>query len=259
MRLFTLLLALLAAASYAEEVDVELFLAVDMSQSMSFDELDLQRQGYAAALTSPDVLDTIRRGPLGVIAVTYVEWAGVGRMRTIVPWTRLATAADAAAIAEEIATNFETTRRGTSMSSVMLHVAQSFETNGFQGLRHVLDISGDGPNNTGPRVTDARDHLLSRGIVINGLPLMPHGRVWDEWSIPDLDRYYTECVIGGPGAFVVPVRDWDEFSGALRRKLVLELASNPAPPERLWTTTAYDCLIGERIWHRNMRQDFFSQ
>ncbi|WP_316297873.1 DUF1194 domain-containing protein [Aliisedimentitalea sp. MJ-SS2] len=254
-----MILCVLASVSYAEEVDVELFLAVDMSQSMSFEELDLQRQGYAAALTSPEVLHAIERGPLGKIAITYVEWAGVGRMRTIVPWTRLDTPDDAAEIAEEIATNFETTQRGTSMSSVMFFAANSFEANKFRGLRKVLDISGDGPNNTGPPVAPTRDRLLTQGIIINGLPLMPHGRAWDEWSIPDLDLYYAECVIGGPGAFVLPVRDWSEFSRAVRRKLVLELAARPAQPERLWRSRSYDCLVGEKIWHRNMRLDFFSR
>ena len=234
-------------AACAEEVDVELFLAVDISQSMSYDELDIQRQGYASALVSEEVLGAIASGPLGVIALTYVEWAGVGRSRTVVPWTRLATRQDAEVIAGIIAANFETTRRGTSISSVMLLAEKSMETNEFNGLRRVLDISGDGPNNTGPPVTLTRDRLLAKGITINGLPLMTREAASDIWGVPDLDAYFLNCVIGGPAAFVVPVRDWPEFPAAIRRKLVLELSwAPPAGASKFWRAAGYDCLIGEK-------------
>lgn len=248
------LLALLAAPLRAEEVDLELFLAVDVSQSMSFDELDLQRQGYVAALLSPRVMDAIRGGLLGAVAITYVEWAGTGSHKVIVPWTRVETLKDMAGVAELIASNFENPRKRTSISSILLAAENSIDTNNFKGLRRVIDISGDGPNNMGPPVTTARDRVLSKGIVINGLPLMMPGRSADIWGLPDLDRYYGECVIGGPGAFVLPVHRWEEFTDAIRRKLVLEIAA-VAPPgpavARPIPASAYDCFTGETIWERN--------
>ena len=209
MRAFTFLLAaiassLLAPPLHAEEVDVELFLAVDVSRSMTPQELDIQRQGYASALTSPEVTDAIGRGLIGAIAVTYVEWAGSHSQTVIVPWTRLSTPEEAAAIAEIITSNFETPRRLTSISAILGHAARSIESNDFQGLRRVIDVSGDGPNNSGPPVTSARDAVLEKGIVINGLPLMTRDGFSDHWGIPDLDAYYANCVIGGPGSFAFP-------------------------------------------------------
>ncbi|MEZ5714465.1 MAG: DUF1194 domain-containing protein [Paracoccaceae bacterium] len=254
MRALLFLLALLAAPLMAEEVDLELFLAVDVSQSMSFDELDLQRQGYVAALLSPRVMDAIRGGMLGTIALTYVEWAGAGSHKVIVPWTRVETLEDMSGVAELIASNFENPRKRTSISSILLAAENSIDTNDFKGLRRVIDISGDGPNNMGPPVTAARDRVLSQGIVINGLPLMMPGKSADIWGIPDLDRYYAECVTGGPGAFVLPVHRWEEFTDAIRRKLVLEIAGlvplRHAEPRPI-PVSAYNCFIGETIWERN--------
>ncbi|APX11717.1 DUF1194 domain-containing protein [Tateyamaria omphalii] len=262
MRLFLLLLAWLATAVHAEdriEVDVELFLAVDVSRSMQPYELEIQRRGYAAALKSPEVQDAIADGFLGRIAVTYVEWAGAYHQREIVPWTLLATAEDSAEVAARITAHFDQAMRRTSISSALTYAAESIETNAFDGLRRVIDVSGDGPNNVGIPVTRARDAVLARGITINGLPLMTQDNgIMARWNIADLDAYYTACVIGGAGAFVVPVTDWSEFEDAVRRKLVLEIAGQPA---RLWqaqvrSTAPYNCLIGEEIWERN--RDIFA-
>lgn len=259
MRMFAFLFALLALPLRAEEVDIELFLAVDVSRSMSFEELEIQRQGYAAALTSPEVLDAISRGLIGAIAVTYVEWAGSNSQKVIVPWTRLSTRADAEKIAAIITSNFETPLRRTSISTVLLTAEESIKKNKFEGLRRIVDISGDGPNNMGPPVQLARNKLLQSGIIINGLPLMIGPDPHDEWGIADLDVYFRECVIGGPGSFVIPVRRWDEFAPALRRKLILEIAGHvPARSgstrfgaQRLIRVAGYDCAIGEAIYERN--------
>ncbi|MBY5932289.1 DUF1194 domain-containing protein [Tateyamaria omphalii] len=262
MRFLVFLLVWFAASVRAEnlvEVDVELFLAVDVSRSMQPYELEIQRRGYAAALQSPEVQDAIGRGFLGRIAITYVEWAGAYHQRTIVPWTVLATPEDAARIAGRITAHFDQGMRRTSISSALTYAAESIDNNTFEGLRRVIDVSGDGPNNMGVPVTRARDEVLARGITINGLPLMTQDEgIMARWNIPDLDVYYTACVIGGSGAFVVPVTDWSEFEDAVRRKLVLEIAGQPAT---LWqaqvrSAASYNCLIGEEIWEQN--RDIFA-
>ena len=235
------------------EVDVELFLAVDVSRSMSPDELEIQRRGYADALTHPEVLAAINHGMLGRIAVTYVEWAGDYAQREVVPWSLLANAADARRIADQIAATQTEGLYRTSISSVLLHAGTTFEGNGFEGLRRVIDVSGDGPNNQGLPVTQARDRVLAEGIIINGLPLMTRDALDRVFGIEDLDDYYRNCVIGGPGSFVVPVLEWSEFADAVKRKLILEIASRPARLHlaQLKDSAPYDCLIGEKLWERN--------
>lgn len=257
--LFVLICALPVHAQERTEVDVELFLAVDVSRSMQPFELEIQRRGYAAALVSPEVQAAIAGGMLGRIAITYVEWAGASSQRTVVPWTLLESPEQALAIAAQITAHFDSALRRTSISGVIDHAAVSIDANAFDGLRRVIDVSGDGPNNVGDPVTAARDRALAQGITINGLPLMTQGDdITSRWNIPDLDAYYTACVIGGSGAFVLPVTDWAGFEAAVRRKLVLEIAAVPQLPDRLWRAQAtlrggapYDCLVGEKLWKKN--------
>lgn len=249
-------------------VDVELVLAVDVSRSMTERELEIQRRGYAEAIASIEVIEAIGGGPNGRVALTYVEWAGSISQRTVVPWTLIGSAADARAFARRLTTHFEAAMRRTSISGAIDHAAGLFEGNGYGGLRQVIDVSGDGPNNEGRSVEAARDEAVARGIVINGLPLMTREGMGFQWTLPDLDRYYEDCVIGGPAAFVVPVTDWSEFARAVRRKLVLELVGPAVAPvlpaqyvpaqhlpaqfmQDLYGTeppAKYDCLIGEKIW-----------
>lgn len=240
-----------ASADELIEVDVELVLAVDVSRSMEPFELEIQRLGYAAALRSPDVHAAIARGPLGYVALTYVEWAG--DQRVIVPWRIVQTPEDAREFADALVVQFEEGYRRTSISGVLDHAVESMESNVYKGLRRVIDVSGDGPNNLGPPVLDARARALARGIVINGLPLMTRrDGPTAIWGIEDLDIYYENCVIGGPGAFVTPVTDWDDFEEAVTRKLILELAGTA--PETIWRAQSpapYNCLIGEELWERN--------
>lgn len=260
MRHLIMILLLCATPLQAQdrtEVDVELFLAADVSRSMQPFELEIQRRGYAAALASSDVQNAIAGGLLGRIAVTYVEWAGMGSQRVVVPWTMIQTQADADRVASQITAQFDDSLRRTSISSVLDYAAASIDVNAFDGLRRVIDVSGDGPNNMGVPVTEARDRVIAQGITINGLPLMTHGAdVFARWSIPDLDAYYTACVIGGTGAFVLPVTDWAEFEDAVRRKLVLEIAAQPERIYRAQARAPYNCMIGEQIWQRN--QDIFA-
>ena len=241
------------------EVDVELVLAVDVSLSVTPRELDIQRRGYAEAIASPEVMTAIRAGLLGRVAVTYIEWAGAGAQRILVDWTLIEREADARAFAERLRTAPGSSLRRTSISDALSFAAGLFDGNGYTGLRRVIDVSGDGPNNSGRPVVQARDAALARGIVINGLPLMTREGYGGRWDLEDLDLYYTDCVIGGPGAFVIPVTSWDAFAGAVRRKLVLEIAGRaPAAQPRIWRTSnpapgGYDCLIGEKIWNRTFR------
>lgn len=243
------------------EVDLELFLAVDVSRSMNPSELDIQRRGYAAALTSPDVINAIQSGLLGRIALTYVEWAGDRAQRVVVPWTVLRTPDEAAAVAAQITAVFDDSLRRTSISGAIDYAARAFDGNGYQGLRRVIDISGDGPNNQGRPVLDARRDALAQRITINGLPLMTQDTMSTLWGIPDLDAYYRNCVIGGAGAFMIPVDGWAQFPDAVRRKLVLEIADLvPHISDRIIKAQAnapYDCMVGETLWERN--RGYFSE
>jgi hypothetical protein len=239
------------------EVDLELFLAVDVSRSMSPEELEIQRLGYAAALGSGDVYDAIHSGLIGEIAVTYVEWAGAYSQKTVVPWTLIDSPEAAQAVAQRITAHFDPSLRRTSISGILEHATSSLQVNEFRGLRRVIDVSGDGPNNQGALVTLARDRALATGVTINGLPLMTVDDLSLRWGIPDLDMYYTECVIGGPGAFVLPVYEWEDFPSAIKRKLILEIAGiTPPDGPRLRKVAGYNCRVGEDIFERNMREQW---
>ena len=231
-------------------VNVELVIAVDISYSMDMDELAIQREGYAQAIVSRDFLQALRAGPDGKVAVTYFEWSMSGDEKIIVPWRVIDGPESADAVAAEIMKT--PVRRGssTSISGAINFAVQLFEENPYRGLRRVIDISGDGPNNDGAPVTGARDAALAKGIIINGLPIMvkePSSMI----DIENLDLYYEDCVIGGPGAFIMAIKDREKFQEAIRTKLVLEVAGRT--PERRIVPAAekeprVPCLIGEKKW-----------
>ncbi|MEM7269818.1 MAG: DUF1194 domain-containing protein [Pseudomonadota bacterium] len=237
------------------EVDLELFLAVDVSRSMSPRELEIQRRGYAEALASDEVINAIERGLLGQIALTYVEWAEIGPKRIIVDWTLIDGREAAETFASKLTAQFNDALRRTSISDVLDYAAHSFTENGFESWRTVIDVSGDGPNNMGLPVDRVRDRVLKDGVVINGLPLMTKEGLGMQWHLDDLDKYYEACVIGGPGSFVIPVLEWEEFPAAVRRKLVLEIAGDTPKvvPAQFAEPVDYDCLIGEKIFEEFMR------
>ncbi len=251
-------LSLAAIARAAEQVDVELVLAVDVSLSMSPAELNIQRDGYAAALTDDRVLRAIADGVHGKIAVTYFEWAGVSSHHIIVPWTVIADKGDAERVAAMLSTSLPNSARRTSIAAALEFGADLFAESGYRGMKRVIDISGDGPNNQGEPVEVARNAVIERGIVINGLPLMTTGGFAGSYDVAELDRYYADCVVGGPGSFVIPVNDWSQFPEAVRRKLVLELAgvTSPAwlaeggklPVIKAQTIQPTDCMVGEKMW-----------
>jgi Protein of unknown function (DUF1194) len=236
-----------APVAHAElaAVDLALVIAVDVSRSMDTEEFRLQRNGYVEAIRDPDFIAAAISGGERRIALTYVEWSGPLSQRIVVPWKLI----DGAEAAEKFAAALEAEPpaigRGTSISGAIEFAAVLLEANGYEAARRVIDISGDGPNNYGPPVAAARDLAVARGIVINGLPIL----IRPSPIVPDIARYYSDCVIGGPGSFVLPVRRVEEFAEAIRRKLILEVAG--APAANIFAVAApSDCLIGEKARER---------
>ncbi len=251
-------------------VDLELVLAVDISLSMQVDEQQLQRNGYVAAFRDPALAAAVAAGPQGKIAVTYFEWAGAGIRGSQVPWRLIDGRASARKFADELAAKPIQSARMTSISGGLRYGAELIATSGFEGLRKVVDVSGDGPNNSGAHVETARDELLKAAITINGLAIMLQsvGPWGGYFEIPNLDRYYRDCVIGGPGAFALAVREKSKFATAIRQKLLLEIAGRrPRRSARIvdrvqWipplqnAPAKYDCLIGEKRWQQFLRDGF---
>jgi hypothetical protein len=243
------------AAAQEVDVDLELVLAVDVSRSMDSVEQAMQKQGYIAGLRHPEVLAAIRAGFLGRIAATYVEWAGPSSQATIGPWAVIDGEETAAAFTDRIAARPVSYLHGTSISGALAYTSGLFDGNGFRATRQVIDVSGDGPNNMGMPVLASREAVLARGITINGLPIMIHADYLGGYSIRDLDIYYEDCVIGGPGAFLITVENIDRIAEAIRRKLVLEIAGTPArviPAQLTEREPRIDCLIGEKLRRRWM-------
>ena len=233
------------------QVDVELILAVDVSYSMDMDELAVQREGYAQAIVSKEFLQALKAGPTGKIAITYFEWAASSDQKIIIPWRVIDGPESAGAVADEILKTPIRRASRTSISGAIYFAMPLFDENPHRGIRRVIDISGDGPNNNGSPVLAARDEALSKGIVINGLPIMVKEPSYSTMDIDNLDWYYEDCVIGGPGSFVVPIKDREKFKEAIRTKLTQEVASRK--PDRAVIPVAgkeprVSCLIGEKIW-----------
>ena len=235
----------------AVPVDVELVLAVDVSYSMDPEEQALQREGYIAGITSREFMQALRSGHHGKVAVTYFEWAGPYDQKIIVPWRLIDGPEAADAFVNELARAPYRRASRTSISGALSFAKPLFDGSGYRGFRRVVDVSGDGANNSGTFVTLARDDVLAAGMTINGLPIMlkrPNAFTMD---IDNLDIYYEDCVIGGPGAFVVPIRGREQFKEATRTKLVLEIAGR-TPQPRLVPVQArpprISCTIGEQMW-----------
>lgn len=213
-----------AAGGFAQaqqKVDLQLVLAVDASGSVNMTRFSLQKQGYAEAFRNPRVLDSIRSGSTGSIAVTMIQWTGPFQQVVVVPWTLI----NDRTSAEDFAGAIEQAPRqlfsgGTSISGAIDFSASLMPSNLFAGVKRVIDISGDGSNNNGRPVTSARDDAVAKGIIINGLPILS--------LEPYLDRYYYDNVIGGPGSFMVPAESYETFAAAVLRKLILEIAANPS-------------------------------
>ena len=244
------------------EVDLALVLAVDVSFSMDPEEQTLQREGFVDAFRSATVKDAIGRGQLGRIAVAYFEWAGASDQRIVIPWTLIESPASADAFADALAA--KPTRRAsrTSISGALDFGTRLIAESPFETSRKVIDVSGDGPNNSGRAVVAARADALAQGITVNGLPIMLKAPGY--FDIADLDLYYRDCVIGGAGAFMVPARERDQFREAVKTKIIMEVAgimsatrlgaaADPRPrviPAQAPATA--NCLAGELQWRDRM-------
>jgi hypothetical protein len=235
----------------AVPVDVELVIAVDVSYSMDPDEQALQREGYILALTSKEFLQALRQGANGRIAVTYFEWAGQSDQKIVMPWRLIDGPEAADAVAAEIARAPYRRASRTSISGALRFAKPLFDDSGYKGLRRVIDVSGDGANNTGPLIVPTREDVMAAGITINGLPIMLKRPNAGSIDIENLDIYYEDCVIGGPGAFVVPIREREKFIEATRTKLVLEIAGRQ-PDAQVMPASSQEprisCTIGEKMW-----------
>lgn len=237
----------MVAQSSGGEVDVELVLAVDTSRSMDFEEVRVQREGYIAALRHKEFIEAIKGGLTGRIAISYFEWAGDVVPGSIIDWQIISNDKEAADFAAKLEARPINTERRTSISAAITQGATMIVSNSYRGMRQVIDVSGDGPNNSGSPVVPARDKAVEAGIVINGLALMlrPSG------TPGGLDKYYGDCVTGGPGSFVLPVHKIEDFAIAIRRKLVMEI-SGISPPARVQKAAGKpaptDCMVGEQQW-----------
>jgi Protein of unknown function (DUF1194) len=235
----------------AVAVDVELVLAVDVSYSMDPDEQALQREGYIAGITSREFTQALQQGMNGKVAVTYFEWAGPGDQKIVVPWRLIDGPETAAAVAKEIAAAPYRRAAKTSISGALGFAKPLFDTSGYRGIRRVIDVSGDGTNNSGERIVPVRDDVIASGMTINGLPIMLKRPTPGSMDIENLDVYYEDCVIGGPAAFVVPIHERNQFKAATRTKLVLEIAGRTPQPHVIPAAASaprISCTIGERMW-----------
>jgi hypothetical protein len=250
------------AAVSSERVDVALVIATDVSYSVDDNEARFQREGAIAAFRNADVVKAIQAGPLGRIAVAYIDFSSYSTNKVIASWHIVHDAASAEAFADQLAIAPRTLGVQTSISSGLEMAAHLLETSGYVAAKQVIDVSGDGPNNEGHLVHKVRDEILAKGVTINGLPIMTPADQFDVYYLPDLDKYYAGCVIGGPGAFIQVAHGFEDLARALRRKLILEISdagtrANPllvriaasTPRAASGSHAVYEkgCDIGERM------------
>jgi len=218
-----------AAASAAEAVDLLLVFAVDVSRSIDQDKFQLQRDGYAAAITNPRVIEAIRSGPNHRIAVTFVEWSGIGRQKVVIDWTIIQDAASAHQFASALAETPRSFQDRTSISEAIEFSMAQLDKAPFEAPRRTIDVSGDGTNNAGRDVRLARDEALAKGVTINGLVILSeHPLSWNvEHTNPPggLAKYYETNVVGGPGAFVMVAQNFNSFGQAIINKMIAEIAA----------------------------------
>lgn len=246
-----------AAAQDPLAVDLKLVIAVDVSYSMGLEELQLQRTGYVEAFRAPEIARAVKTGPLGRIAVTYVEWGG--KAIQILPWTVIEDSLTAEQFAETLRRQPVRRISFTSISNTLQFARRIIRSSPYRASRRVIDVSGDGPNNAGVPAPIARNNTVAQGIVIDGLPIMLKNAP-DSASISDIDVYYEKCVIGGEGAFVVKVSDASQFSAAILAKLTAEISGlnvssvlqHRMRPKIAKFDEPYDCLIGEEMQERSI-------
>jgi hypothetical protein len=218
----------IASARAAEQVDLVLALAMDVSRSMEQPKFLLQREGYAAAVTNPEVLKAIRSGPHQKIALCFIDWSGAGEQRLIIDWAVIDSTESAKRFGDLIIESPRSFNDRTSIGGGITFAAGQIARAPFQAERQTIDVSGDGTNNSGRDVQFARDQVVAKGINVNGIPILTelqYSRTPEHTNPPGgLEKYYRENVIGGPGAFVMVADDFASFGRAMVRKLIAEIA-----------------------------------
>ena len=229
------LLASLAgiAVARAETVDLLLVLAADVSRGIDDGEFNLQRKGYAAAMTDPRVLRAIAGGRNHAIAITFIEWSGASDQNVVVDWTVVRDEEAAGGIAATMIAAPRSFLGRTSISAAIDYSLERLAAASPQAEKRIIDVSGDGTNNSGRPVTEARDQAIASGVTINGLAIINTqanpGYAFHTQPPGGLPKYFEENVIGGPGAFLLQVENFDTFAEAITRKLVTEIAGAPPP------------------------------
>lgn len=213
----------------AERVDLLLVLAADVSGSMDESKFELQRLGYAAAFSNPRVIEAIRAGAAGRIAVAFIEWSGILQQRTVIDWTVISNGETAHQLGDRIMeTPRAFARNSTSISAGIDFAMIQLDRAPYEARRRVIDVSGDGDNNSGRDVATARDEAVAKGVTINGLVILTETPTrWnsDHTNPPGgLASYYRNNVIGGPGAFVMVAENFNSFGDVLVKKLISEIA-----------------------------------
>ena len=248
MRIIKILLALIvaggalspAAARAGDDVDLLLVLAADVSRSIDAAKFQLQRDGYAAAISDPRVLDTIRSGHNGRIGLTFVEWSGIGAQHVVIDWTAVGDAAAAKDFGDRLLEAPRSFADRTSISGAIEFAMDRLANAPFNCVRRTIDISGDGTNNAGRDVTELRDEAVAKGVTINGLVILSDNPMsWnpDHTNPPGgLDNYYRNHVIGGPGAFVMVAQNFNSFGQAIIAKMIAEVAQDREP--KPWRASA---------------------
>ena len=216
------------AGARAETVDLQLILTSDVSRSIDNEEFKLEREGYAAALESPQVLSAIRSGPNGAIAVSFIEWSSVNEQRVVVDWSVIRDGEGAAVVAAQIRQAPRSFVGHTSISDGLDFAVKRFDVSGLTSPRRIIDVAGDGTNNSGRPISDARDEAVAKGIIVNGLAIInlnPNfGFIAHTQPTGGLPNYYKENVVGGPGSFVLQIDDFNSFADAMVQKLVTEIS-----------------------------------
>jgi hypothetical protein len=244
MRAGTRLIALIAivlllrgalTACVAEEVDLLLVLSSDVSRSIDAPKFKLQRDGYAAAIVNPRVIQAIRSGALGKIGISFVEWSGIGAQKIVIDWTIIHDEASAKDFSAQVIEAPRAFAERTSISAGIDFAVAQLARSPYDAPRRTIDISGDGNNNSGRDVTVARDEALAKGVTINGLVILtenPPPYSADHTNpLGGLDNYYRNNVVGGPGAFVMVAENFESFGQAILNKLIAEIAANPYPKQ----------------------------
>jgi hypothetical protein len=223
-------------AARAADVDLLLVLAADVSRSIDAAKFQLQRDGYAAAVANSRVLDTIRAGRNGRIGLTFIEWSGIGAQRVVIDWMAVGDAASAKDFGDRLLESPRSFADRTSISGAIEFAMAALTRAPFHAPRQIIDISGDGTNNSGRDVTELRDQAIAKGITINGLAILSENPLpWNpEHTNPPggLDQYYRDNVIGGPGAFVMVAKNFDSFGEAIISKMIAEVAEVGQPKQR---------------------------